>query len=236
MGKFYAFQLKTDEWIKRNIIGEIKKIEFQLLEPEIIPPYRIAALDNGMIFDLFSHGVTVITSVPSKSVYPEAMVLKKLRILKVKVAKYLGCKTKGASYVKVDFEIPIEKNIIFCEVRVGKGVGKGPQKFLKITGSKGEIFADIQNFYFIISDQRGKTIKKGSLSRYFAESFLSAAIDFKKPLFKIPGAMPFEAGKEILFILDEAEWKKEPAGKYPRYAVGSSFSKIEKIMERKRGK
>jgi len=105
---------------------------------------------------------------------------------------------------------------------------------LKITGSKGEIFADIQNFYFAISDSKRKTIKKGNLSKYFAESFLSSSLDFKKPLFKIPGAMPFEAGKEILFILDEAEWKKEPAGEYPKYAVGSSFSEIEKGIERKR--
>lgn len=42
--------------------------------------------------------------------------------------------------------------------------------------------------------------------------------------------MSFKTAKEILFILDEAEWKKTPKGRFPRYTVGSALSKIDAII------
>lgn len=233
LGKFFDFQLKTDEWIKQKIIGKISKIEFRLLEPEIIPHHRIAALDTGMIHDLASHGLAILAALPSKWAYPESIILKKIKVLKVKVAKYFKCKIKGTSFAKIDLKIPVGKNAIFCELRVGKGVGKRVDKSLKITGSEGKIFVDIQNYSFVISDLRKRKIQEGKLSQYFAEFFIHSAIDFKKPPSKIPGAMPFESGKEILYILDEMVWKGEPKGRFPKHPVGSSFSEIENIIEKK---
>lgn len=231
LAKFYPFQVQIDQWLDRGIIGEVKEIEFRLLEPPVISSRRIRALDAGMIYDLFSHGIAVVAAVPSKWAYPDPEIFKKLRILKVQVAKYFGCRIKGCTYAKVEFEIPVRGRNIFCAAKVGKGIGKKPSKILKITGSRGEILVDIDKYSFVISDIKGKIIKSGKLFQNYAEAFLSAAIDPKKPLCRIPGAMPFAAAKEILFILDEAEWKREPKGRFPRYAVGSSISEIETIIK-----
>lgn len=230
LAKFYPFQVKIDKWLDRGIIGKVKKIEFRLLEPPVIPPYRISALDAGMIYDLFSHGIAVVAAVPSRGAYPDPRILRELQILEVKIAKYFKSKIKGCTYAKVKFTIPIKESRIPCEARVGKGVGKEPEKILKIMGSEGEISVDIEKFSFIISDPKGKRIKQGELFQNYSEAFLLAAADFEKPLSQIPGAMPFAAAKEILFILDEAEWRKEPKGKFPRYPVGSPFKKIEAVI------
>jgi len=233
LAKFYPFQIQIDKWLNQGIIGKVQKIEFRLLEPSIIPHHRIAALDSGMIYDLFSHGVSVVAAVPSKGAYPDLEILKKLQVLKVQVAKYLKCRIKGCSCAKVEFEIPVKGKSVFCQARVGKGVGKNFDKILKIIGTDGEILVDIDKYDFIISDRRGKKVKEGKLSQDYAQAFLSAAIDLQKPLYQIPGIIPFEAAKEILFILDEAEWKREPKGKFPRYSVGSSIATIEATIKDK---
>jgi predicted dehydrogenase len=231
LSKFYPFELQTDQWLKQGIIGNVKKIEFRLLEPTVIPRHRISALDAGMVYDLFSHGLAVITAIPNKWAYPDLQNLQKLKILEVKVGKYEGCRIHGCSYSKIIFEVPLGKTFIPCKARVGKGVGKKFEKILEITGSKGKILVDIENYQYEITNAAGGKIKEGKLVYDYAEHFLAAAINVKNPVYKIPGAMPLNAGKEILYILDEADWRKEPKGRIPRYPVGSSIAEIEKIIE-----
>ncbi|MBU4481184.1 Gfo/Idh/MocA family oxidoreductase [Patescibacteria group bacterium] len=227
LAKFYPFQVKTDEWLKQGLIGDLREIEFRLLEPNVVPPHRLKALDRGMIYDVFPHGLSAIVATPSRFAYPDQVILKKVRLFKVQVARYFGCKTNGISFVKIDFEIPGRGRSIFCRTRVGKGVGKDFERTLRIRGSKGEIFVDIKNYKFTISDSEGKIIKQDKLLYDYEKAFLLAAIDFKKTLSQVPGALPFEAAKETLYILDEARWRSEPKGKSPIYKVGSSLSEIE---------
>lgn len=233
LAKSYPFQVKTDEWLKEGIIGDLREIEFRLLEPDVVPPHRIKALDRGMIYDFFPHGLSVAVATPSPFAYPDQVILKKVRLLKVLVARYFGCKTNGISFVKIDFEIPDRGRNIFCQARIGKGVGKEFEKTLRIRGSKGEIFVDIKNYHYAILDEKGKKIKEDKLLYDYEKAFLTAAIDFKKTLSQIPGALPFGAAKETLYILDEARWRSEPRGKSPIYKVGSSVSEIEKIIKTK---
>lgn len=231
LSKFYPFELKTDQWLKEEIIGKVKKIEFNLLEPIIIPRHRIVALDAGMIYDLFSHGLAVITAIPNKWAYPDLENLQKLKILEVMVGKYKGCRIHGCSYSKIIFEVPLGNAFVPCEARVGKAVGKKFEKTLRITGSKGKIIVDIENYRYKIVDSVGREIREGKLIYDYAQHFLSTAIDVKNPVYKIPGAMPLNAGKEILYILDETDWRKKPKGRIPTYPIGSSVSEIEKIIE-----
>jgi predicted dehydrogenase len=231
LSKFYPFELQTDRWLRQGIIGDVRKIEFRLLEPTLIPHHRLSALDAGMIYDLFSHGLAVITAIPNKWAYPDLENLQKLKIFQVRVGKYEGCRIHGCSYSKIIFEIPIGKRSIPCEARVGKGVGKKFEKILKITGSRGRILVDIENYQYSITDAAGKIIREGKLAYDYADHFLATAMNVNSPVHKIPGAMPLNAGKEILYILDEADWRKEPKGRMPRYPVGSSAAEIEKIIE-----
>ena len=232
LAKFYPFEVKTDEWLKEEIIGQLKKIEFRLLEPGEIPGHRIKALDRGMIYDFFPHGLAVMVATPSQFAYPDLAILKRVRLLRVLVAKYFGCKISGVSFVKIDFEIPYKGNI-FCRAVIGKGVGKHFEKSLRIVGSKGEIFVDIQNFHYTILDEKGRKVKEDKLLYDYDKEFLLAALDFKKKLFQIPGGLAFGAAKETLYILDEARWRSEPRGKPPIYKVGVSVSEIEKIIQEK---
>lgn len=236
LAKTYPFQVKTDEWLRERIIGDLKEIEFRLLEPDIISPHRIKALDRGMIYDFFPHGLSVAAATPSPFAYPAPAILKEVRLLKVLVAKYFGCKTNGTSFVKIDFGIPYRQRDIFCRAWIGKGVGKKFEKTLKIIGSNGEIFVDIRDFKFSVSDSAGKIIKEDKLLYDYEKAFLSAAIDSKKSLSQIPGALSFEAAKEILYILDEAKWRSEPRGKSPIYKVDSSIFEIENIIKTKLNK
>ena len=231
LSKFYPFELQTDRWLKQGIIGDVRKIEFKLLEPTLIPHHRLSALDAGMIYDLFSHGLAVITAIPNRWAYPDLENLQKLKIFQVRVGKYKGCRIHGCSYSKIIFEVPLGKRLIPCEARVGKGVGKKFEKILRVTGSRGKILVDIENYQYRITDAAGKTVREGKLVYDYAEHFLAAAINVNNPVYKIPGAMPLNAGKEVLYILDEADWRKEPKGRIPRYPVGSSTAEIEKIVE-----
>lgn len=236
LAKFYPFQIQTNKWLNQEIVGKIKKIEFRLLETSPIPLHRIRSLDSGTIYDLFSHGLALITTIPSKLAYPDLKILKNLRLLNVEVAQYSRCPIKGCTFAKIDFEIPFNDEYIFCQSRVGKGVGKIPEKYLKVIGTKGEISVDIDKFKFSIFNSRKKIIGTGSLDPNYAKTFLSAAIDFRKVLRQIPGAMPLKVAKEILFILEEAEAKQEPSGNYSQYPLGSSVSEIESIIKRKRNR
>ncbi len=236
LAKTYPFQVKTDAWLKEGVIGDLREIEFRLLEPDIAPPHRIKALDRGMIYDFFPHGLSVAVATPSRFAYPDPAILKKVRLIKVLIAKYFGCKTNGTSFVKIDFEIPDRGRKIFCQAWIGKGVGRDFEKTLRIIGTKGEIFVDIKNFHYAVLDEKGKKIKEAKLLFDYERAFLTAAIDFKKTLSKIPGALPFESAKETLYILDEAKWRSEPRGKSPIYKVGSSASEIEKIIKTKLNK
>jgi len=235
LAKFYPFQVKTDQWLKEKIIGELRKIEFRLLEPGRIPPHRIKALDRGMIYDFFPHGLATIIAIPSPFAYPDPKLLKKVSLQEVLVARYIGCKISGVTFVKINFEIPW-KNKIFCEAIIGKGIGKEFEKTLRIIGTEGEIFVNIPNFYYSILDKNGKKVKEDKLLHDFAKEFIFSALDFKKGISQIPGALPFESAKEILYILDEARWKSKPVGKPPIYRVGATVSEVEKIIEERLSK
>jgi hypothetical protein len=51
-------------------IGEIKKIEFHILEPFGIPSNRIKTLDKGMIFDLFCHVLALVGAIADRNLTP----------------------------------------------------------------------------------------------------------------------------------------------------------------------
>ncbi len=230
LAKFYPFEVKTDIWLKENLIGKLEKIEFSLLEPGKIPNHRLKALDKGMIYDFFPHALAVIVAVPSPFAYPDVKFLKKVKLHRVLTAKYLGCKINGVTFGKIDFEISLKESI-FCQAIIGKGVGKFPEKTLRIIGTEGEIFVDIQKFYYFILNKEKKKVKEGKLLSDYPKEFILSALDFKKKLSQIPGALPFESAKEILYILDEARWIKQPLGKPPIYKINSSVSEIEKKIE-----
>jgi len=225
LAKFYPFLTKINEHIER--IGAPEAIEFRLLEPIAIPTHRIVALDRGMIYDLFSHGLAVIGGVMSRQTNPDPNLLRKFEIEKVRAAKYLGVPIRGDTYAYVKIKQPFE-----IQARVGKAVGWEPDKILKVQCSKGEVFADIQNFKFSIFDLAGNKVEEGNLFPDYAEKFLKTLID-KGVSLQTPGVMSFEAAKEILFILDETE-HRVPPGELPGYPPGSTIEEIEDLIDKKK--
>lgn len=221
LAKFYPFLTKINQYLEE--IGDLEEIEFRLLEPTAIPTHRVEALDRGMIYDLFSHGLAVVCSVMSKQTNPNLDCLRELEIAEVRAAKYLGVSIRGDTYAFIKINQPLE-----IRARVGKAVGWEPDKILKIRGQKGEILVDIEHFRFFASDLAGNKIEEGGLFRDYAEKFLKTLIN-KGSSLEVPGVMSLEAAREILFVLDEAE-HRIPLGGLPIYLPGHTVEEIENLI------
>lgn len=200
-------------------IGEIRKIECNILEPDKIPPEREKTLDKGMIFDLFCHVLALVGAVVKQnSSYSEAR-FQGIK-LDVKAARYVGCPISGETFSLIKFMV---NNDVEVTSAVGKCVGTFEDKFMELHGANGKVKLDFIRDEFAIFDAQDKLLKKEKLLADYVETYLGKLLPGKKQPLSLPGVLSFDAAFEILTILDEA---KRQVDKMPEYQCNESIGEI----------
>lgn len=202
-------------------IGEIRKIEFHILEKIDIAPNRAKTLNKGVIFDLFCHVLALV----GQNLTCSATKLQIVKLEEVKAAQYVGCPISGETFAWIKFTID---NDIIVDSVIGKCVGTAEDKFMKFSGPDGNIKLDFVEDEFSILDSQGRHVKEGELDSNPVESFLEGILQGKEPPLSVPGILSFDAALKILEILDEA---KRRIGKMPEYQRNDSIDKILNRLE-----
>jgi len=192
-------------------IGEIKEIEFYILEHLCIPPNKKNTLKEGMIFDLFCHILALVGAVVDQN-------LTQPKIKEVKAARYRRSPISRETFASIKFFIDGTK----ITSAVGKCVGKAEDKVMIILGSKGKIKLDFHENKFSVLDIYGGQSKEGKLEPSHVESFLEAILRQRDPR-SVPGVLSFDTDLEILKVLDEA---KKKIGKMLQYSCKESIDEI----------
>jgi predicted dehydrogenase len=202
-------------------IGEISKIEFNILEAGGISAETAGTLDKGVIFDLFCHILAVVGVVLSRDASSGEAILKAAIIRDVVSAQYSNCPISGETYARIEFSIGSNTQVI---ATVGKGIGDSNDKCMIIYGEKGQKKLDFGNNQSDVSHQNQHQDKE-PLEPRPVESFLNTILQQKQPL-SAPGVFSFDAALIILEKLDEA---KKKAGKMLHYNIGTSAKQIYKM-------
>ena len=135
----YIFR-RRDESLKKQI-GAVRKIEFSLCESGGVEPWRAPALEAGMMYDLLCH---VLAQASPFINLENFLSQSRTSGSKIMVARHKDCPIKSESYAH--FHLPGLKDHHDREITlsgcIGKGVGKQDQKFLRIVGEYGTLYAD----------------------------------------------------------------------------------------------
>jgi len=205
--------------INRNLdqIGKVERIEFHILESATIPLNRAKALNKGVIFDLFGHILALSGALIERNLTCSKSILQRAKLREVKAAQYLGCPTAGEAFSRIKFA--------FDNVEVISLIGKAlrDEKVMIVYGSNGVTKLDFLSNTFLVFDHQGEPKSQGQLNPRHVESFLEEIIDKDKQPISVPGVLDFDAGIEILAILDKAKMRIE---KIVDYQVGESTDSI----------
>ena len=207
-------------------IGELKKIEFHLLEASKIPMKREKTLYMGMIFDLFCHVLALVYAVVSKD-FP-CLVTKFPNIIleSVKGARYNNCSINGETFALIEFTV----NNVKVNSVVGKCIGDSDDKYMKLWGLNGSIKVCLQAEHseFFVLDLQEVEYERGVLNTNHVGNFLERILETKKHPLSIPGVLSLDSAFEILKILDKA--KNRVVKKVPEYQCGDSLNEILGIL------
>lgn len=218
LANVYPFLREKTPYLEE--IGEVKRIEFHLLEPSGILPEREKALDKGMILDLLCHVLAVVCAVFNRNLTYSATKLPAVKLEKVKAAQYAGCPISGETFALTKFMVNHDIEAVSV---VGKGVGTSEDKFMRLYGSNGGIKLDFVDNEFSVFDSQGRQRKQGRLNSKHVGSFLEEVLPGKKHPLLVPGVLSFDAALEILTILDEA---RKQVDRMPEYRCNESISQI----------
>ena len=222
LAKTYPFF--TRNYLKR--IGRISKIEFNILESNIIRESQVGTLDKGVIFDLFCHVLAVVGAMLSQDSNSLETILKAAIIRNVISAQYRNCPISGETYARIEFSVGNNTEVI---ATVGKGIGDNNDKCMIISGEYGQKKLDFgeNNSNGNHSSQHQN---KEPLESKPVESFLNTILQRRK-LLSAPGVLSFDAALIILEKLDEA---KKKAGEMLHYNIGTSAEQIYRMCQNAR--
>lgn len=207
-------------------IGGIRRVEFSLLETQPVETWRATSLRAGMLYDLFSHVLAMLTvelevpPVPGKA------------IRKMKVARYHECPDdfEGETYAGVHLGMQNPQGYtVEVEGEVGKGVGEHDKKDMKFIGDGGWIRFDLGAKEPGVYLKRGEDpedpvyeVGKGHpefLDRLLAGQYLLDPI----------GGLTGDAAVRILSMLDAMEVRIKKEGVIPKtYKCGASLEDVRK--------
>jgi len=134
----YTFKKEQHQLFTR--IGTLIKVEFGILEAGPVEPWRAESLRAGMIYDLFSHVLAML------SVEIDLSTFRHDQVRQIKVAQHNPCPLgfNGDTFAYFDFDIKdYQGRLIKVNGAVGKGVGKRDEKFLTFIGEFGSIKFDL---------------------------------------------------------------------------------------------
>lgn len=177
-------------------IGDIERIECRILESHSPKHSRIGTLRKGVIFDLFSHVLSLVAGVKG-SLIPELM--RRTILHKIRVARYADWPIHSESFALIDF------NMDSTPVRaiVGYSVITDMNKVMFIHGTRGKIKLDFTRDRFLVTSTQGS--ESGDLQPRHVESFLESALQDDIPSVSGFGVMNFDVALEILRILEKCK-------------------------------
>lgn len=198
-------------------IGQIKKIEFHILESYGIFENRVETLSEGVIFDLSSKVFPLIgTVLDLKSLSSE------VRVEEVKAAKYIDAPILEETFAWVKSR----SGTVELEIVVGKGIGRSNEKFMNIFGSGGQIKINFSEYKFSIFDSQNCRKKHGNLNHRDVESFLEEILQGKEPL-SVSGVLSFGEAFETLKVLDDIKKRIKKVSKYQKNeSIGEILKKL----------
>ena len=186
LAKIFHYDAKKarDQLFER--IGALSRVEFEILESGPIESWRAPSLEAGMIYDLFSHVLAMISAELNLSSF------RFNRIREIKVAQHQDCPSPVTSetFAYFDFDLlDYEGKRIRVTGSVGKGVGSSDEKFLNFVGERGLIKCDLGP-----SSLNGIQIAEGKSGK-------------EKPLYEVG-----HGHSEFLKTLLEGRYLEEPVG------------------------
>jgi predicted dehydrogenase len=187
LASLYPFLRCEPQYLAK--IGDIKNLEVNILENDVIPLHRVQTLREGAISDLFPHVLAVSAAVVEKRLSPTEDILHKAEFVNGARAKYKGWPFPSDTYARIRFVVGNQE----VTSVVGKGIGKTPDKQMVIYGADGRnIKIDFQNDSFSVNAEL-----KGKLESKPVASFLEAVLK-GDCIDSAPGVLSFGAAYEIL--------------------------------------
>jgi predicted dehydrogenase len=210
LASLYPFLRREPQYLTK--IGNIESLEVDILENDVIPPYRVQTLKEGMIFDSFPHVLVVSAAVVEKKLAPTEAILQKVEFVEGTRAKYNGWPFSSETRARIKFLVG-NKRVTVTGV-VGKGIGKTPDKQMIIHGAHGRnIEVDFQGDSFSVNGEPRRNLESKPV-----ESFLEAVLEGKR-IDCAPGVLSFGAAFAILERLLDIR-NKTTMG--PDYDIGTS--------------
>lgn len=185
-------------------IGQIEKIKICILESSDISENRTKSLEGGMIFDLFSHVLPLLSGVLNLKHLSTV-----IKLDEVKAAKYSGTPIPGETFSWIKFH----SDDVEIEAMVGKSVGTSNDRFMEICGSEGEIHLDFDKAKFFVFNSHNCIKEQRNLNSQHIESFLEEILQGREPL-SVPGVLSFDESFETLLVLDNIKKRIERVSEY----------------------
>lgn len=201
----YAFMKERHQLSNR--IGRLIKVEFGILEAGPIELWRAESLRAGMIYDLFSHVLAMLSEELDLSAFRYD------RVNEIKVAQHEPCPPRfnGDTFAYFDFSLlDYQKRLIKVVGAVGKGVGDRDEKFLTFVGEFGSVRCELD--------------PKGSKQILIKEATRGG---IEQPIYQVG-----QGHEEFLRTLLTGKYIQEPMGGL----VGATAIEILRIMNRVREK
>ncbi len=181
----YVFQSERHQLLDR--IGGLTEIEFAILEAGPVELWRAESLRAGMIYDLFSHVLAIL------SVQLDLSTFRYDRVKSIRVARHKSCPPGFSSDTFTELDLSMEdyqRRRVQVRGAVGKGVGSKDEKFVTLLGSTGLIKCDLD--------------PKGSSQIVMTENRGSGR---ERPIYEVGKGHP-----EFLEALMHGRWVDEPIG------------------------
>lgn len=213
LASLYPFLRRERQYLTR--IGEIESLEIKIWENTGIPSEKADTLKEGVILDLFPHVLAVSAAVVEGKLAPTEGILQNLQkagCTDGARAKYKGWPFSSETCARIEFFVGDKK----VTGRVGKGIGREPDKRMVIHGTNGgNIEIDFQNY--------SVDGKDGDLDSKHVESFLETVLAGSS-IDSAPGVLSFGAAFAILKWLSDSRGRIKMR-KGPGYNIGAALVK-----------
>ena len=211
-------------------MGVINSIEFSILEAGAVEKWRAPSLNAGMIYDLFSHLLAMI----SEEVDLSSFELDKIDEILVARHKDSPIPEDRETFAYLKFPLTGDGgNQITIEGYIGKGVGVEDEKFLKLNGQKGQITCKL------LRNDRGITLKE--YGKEGEDELSETAIGHEEFLEKLlrgeyvddpMGGLTTSTAIQILRIINAIRERVEGSKQLPEYEVHKTKDDIMKQLRK----
>ena len=142
LSKIHEYVFNRDKHQLFNRIGRLTKVEFAILEAGPLELWRAGSLQAGMIYDLFSHVLAMLSIELDLSTFGHGLV-RNIRVAKHKPSLQER-EFPGDTFASFDFRLRDRQGVLVDVLGVvGKGVGSKDEKYLTLVGESGKITCDL---------------------------------------------------------------------------------------------